>query len=1245
MRSRGIFAALVALLVAVLVAWLGAQPAAAQVGTTTDILRGRVTGDDGAAVAGALVEAWSAASGMRRATTTARDGRFTLLFPDGGGRYRLRVSQIGMETYEGEVARKGDEEVLVADVRLRVRPVPVTRMDVSGRRKPPPGQGDAGSTARGLSGELLGKLPLENTDPASIAALTPGVVGVGGADSAGGAGAFSVAGQRASQNQTTLDGATFASMLSGGAAGGSPLGLPQEGMRSSQVVTTTYDVARGQFSGGQVAMTTQGGTNTFGGSVSYQRRGDALQGRTGRTPWAGGFAQDRVSGGVGGALKQDQLFYNLSVAAQGREDAMFALAPRATAGFGELGVSGDSVARFLDILRGRYGLALDGQTGGYFRDGTALSTLGRIDWTPSERHTLTVRGYTTGFDLDRAFIRPLDLRENGGDLATSSRGVIASVTSRVGTDWVHELRASYVREVQDMTSSLQVPEGRVRVASTLADGATGVATLAFGGDFLPPRSTSARTLELADELSWLTGSHRLKAGALFNRTSFDQETAFGRNGTFFFGSLADLDAGRATAFTRSLLDHPTEGSGWNAALYLGDTWRATDALQLVYGVRVEGSGFGRRPAYDAAIDQAFGVHTDRMPSELHASPRLGFSWRVSPLTSPVTIVRGGVGEFRGRTPYSLYAGALDGTSSSVLTCVGDGVVPAANFTRFREDPSAIPTTCADGSAGSAATGARPAVTTFAPDFEAPRSWRGSLGIQTMLRPGMFGAVDASYAFGVAQYGVRDRNLAAPAFTLPGEAGRPVFAPASAIDVRTGQVPLTASRRDARFSYVYDVNSALRSRAASATFSLNGLLPRRRASFQASYTLSIARDQSSFTFGGAPEGFMMTATRGDPNRPEYAASDMDRRHQLLGLIGLPLGRSWELSVIGRAISGSPFTPRVGGDINGDGAANDAAFVYDPARVTDPTLAQGMARMLDRAPGRVVRCLREQTGQVARRNSCRGDWNVSLDLRAAYTPTLPRLGRRLSIGVDAFNLASGLDLALHGSDGARGWGQGGLRSDDVLLYPRAFDPVSRSFRYEVNENFGRSMTRAMGLRAPFGVQLSGRLAVGPDRGGEPMGGFMGLGVPGGGRVVMVTATGPAPAGTGDGPGPKLQFRGPGSGGPTPMDLMLPLVVDSILALRDTLKLTPEQAAQIETIADSLGAKILPIRAQLGNALGGGVAPNAASLFEKIGPRLNEARQEIQAALERVKAVLTPEQWEKVPERLKRLSAPGHVRIRSS
>ena len=68
----------------------------AQVGSTTDILMGKVSGLDSQAVAGARVEATSAETGITRTKTTGADGRYTIVFPDGGGSYRITVRAIGM---------------------------------------------------------------------------------------------------------------------------------------------------------------------------------------------------------------------------------------------------------------------------------------------------------------------------------------------------------------------------------------------------------------------------------------------------------------------------------------------------------------------------------------------------------------------------------------------------------------------------------------------------------------------------------------------------------------------------------------------------------------------------------------------------------------------------------------------------------------------------------------------------------------------------------------------------------------------------------------------------------------------------------------------------------------------------------------------------------------------------------------------------------------------------------------------
>ena len=75
--------------IVVLVAMAAAHPADAQVGTTTDIITGTVTGPDSQPLAGAVVTATSLETRVSRQRTTDARGRFTIVFPDGGGRYEL----------------------------------------------------------------------------------------------------------------------------------------------------------------------------------------------------------------------------------------------------------------------------------------------------------------------------------------------------------------------------------------------------------------------------------------------------------------------------------------------------------------------------------------------------------------------------------------------------------------------------------------------------------------------------------------------------------------------------------------------------------------------------------------------------------------------------------------------------------------------------------------------------------------------------------------------------------------------------------------------------------------------------------------------------------------------------------------------------------------------------------------------------------------------------------------------------
>lgn len=1207
-----------------------ASRADAQVGETTEIIRGRVRDADGKGIVGARVVVTSTESGITKQALTDANGRYTLLFRDGGGRYQVAISFLGYADHTFILQRQADEDVLMANATLSVQAIALQGIEVRAQRALP-GRGETAQQGRDLPDQLVQRLPLDNFDPTALAGLTPGVVTTPG-DSLDIRGGFSVAGQREALNQVTLDGGSFGSLLSGGAAA-SPLSVPQEGVRRTQVITTTFDVSRGQFSGGQLAMTTRGGTNRVSGSSSWNLRDPALQ--AGNHNLTGNaYTQNRFSGGIGGPVVKNRLFYNASVTVQRRNDDLFALEAADSLAVARLGTSPDSIARFLGIVENHYRVPVLDQTGAYQRVGDAVSLLARTDWNINDRHSLMLRGNASLYEQDNARIGLFDLRQNGGEVNSDGWGGMVSLTSRFGEGLINDFRLSVNRDTREQLPFARVPEGRVRVTSLLGDGTSSVKNLVFGGERSMPVNTREDTNELMNELSFLLGdTHRLKLGLLINSSDFTQLNTNDVFGVFTFRSLAAFEAGRAASFTRTLVPRANDGGGINAALYAGDTWRPTPRLQLTYGLRLEASRFSGEAGYNATIDSAFARRTDEIPSEVHASPRAGFSWRVSQDGAPPRIVRGGFGEFRGRAPFSLFAEAADQTglsdSERQLVCIGQSV-PTPDWALYLRDESAIPASCADGSAPSALNRSRPNVTVFNPRFGAPRSWRASLGYQAQLLGTLQLSMDGMYTRGVGLYGVRDLNLDESHQTLLGAERRIFFGdPLASIAPGTGETTSASSRRDSRFAHVFELESGLESSTAQLTTALSGFLPP-RIMFQVSWTLMRARDQSSFSCCSPQQGFAQPTTSGNPNTSEWATSNFDRRHIMTGIFGYNLARWLDVTLINRLMSGQPFTPLAGGDVNGDGVRNDRAFIFAAAAAPDSAIGNGMRRLLASAPRAMRECLQDQAGHIAGRNSCRGEWYYSLDGRVNLRPGTTGFASRINLSLDFSNVLAGFDQLAHGATDLHGWGQMS-RPDATLLYPRGFDAATQSFRYTVNEQFGRSRTQRFGFGQPFQVQVQLRVNIGA-------GGQGGLG------AIARRAGGPGGAGGRPAGGGRDGGFARGEGqrlDPAAMiDRLLannPLTV--IIGLRDSLQLTPEQVQQLQALADSLTEQVEPLAAEAKRKLG--TEPSPERMREasgEIGPLLQQGRQHVQKAMQEVQKLLTPKQWKKLPENVRNVGRAG-------
>ena len=1179
---------------------LAPATASAQVGSTTDIIMGQVKSPEGGPLAGARVSVTSAETQITRTKATDAQGRYSILFPDGGGSYRVQVNSIGYAPNTSNLVRQSDEDRLVHDVVMGRNATVLQSVQVrAAPARPQQGQRpEAGSTERGLNPGLINRLPVEAGDLNALAALAPGVIGLAATDST--PASFSVGGQPANQNSLTLDGLTFGS--------GS---VPQEAVRNTRVITSTYDVARGQFTGGQVASTTRGGTNVFQGAVNYSLRDPSLEFVDDpESAFSQKYTQNQISGGFGGPIVKDKAFVFGAVSYTRRTDPVQSLLAADPLALQRLGTNGDSVSRFIGLLN-QFGLQPTTPVIPEERLNNNASALVRVDYSLGEAHSLMLRGDWRGSIQDASRISPFSVPHSGGNAKSSGGGAMLTLTSHWASV-INELRAYSSVDSRNTDPYLRVPSGRVTVASDLPDGSLGVSTLQFGVNPSLPQESRSRLTEISDEISRVSrnASHRIKLGGLLNEDRSENGSFANALGTFTFNSLADFESGSPSAFSRTLASRDRQARSINGALYLGDSWRKSPKLQFTYGVRLERSAYPDAPAFNPAIDSLFGLRTDHFPSETHLSPRAGFTYTYGQSKNGPALgsIRGGFGEFRGRAPAQLFASAADanGLSSaqSQLVCVGS-TVPIPDWELFIANPSAVPATC--NGASQQFGNERRNVTVFSDDFGAPRAWRGSVGINRRIAERYNLSLDASFARGVAQTSARDLNLdATPKFVLSSEGSRPVFAPVTSIVPSTGAVSLTGSRLQPRFGVVSEINSDLESNSRQITASFNGIT-RKALVFNASYsyTRSVDQAQGISTFGGFGGG---GSTAGDPNRAERATSDQERRHSMLATVTWPIKPAIELTAIARLSSGGFFTPLVGGDVNGDGLRNDRPFVFDPASAPDTAIANGMSRLLAAAPTRARECLQAQTGTIATRNSCSVPWRPTFDLQLNLKPSSFGLQRKLTISVLGLNTLTGIDQLLHGNDNLRGWGQP-VFPDRTLMYVRGFDPANQRFIYQVNEHFGAANGSRNAFRVPFQLAVQARLALGTDPARQQM---------------------------------NAVFGGRGGARPTAADFRerlaraIPNTFRQILEASDSLKLelTADQKAKLTLMGDSLQVKADTLVGALAQQLGGSDARNAdpLQLGMRMGPRIQEGRMLAAKALKDAEGILTPDQWAKVPKEIK-------------
>ncbi len=1071
-RLRSLLALCLALCLALIITCWAAPLQAQQL----DVIRGLIAGPDSLPISGARVTATSLSGSVNRSARTDTKGRFTITFPGGDGDYFITVAALGFGPKRFEVKRTADQEVLLADARLsravnqldEVRVVGDRPRTTRDDRTPDIGGSERSVTGANVAAGSAGDL-------AAMAASLPGVQSVPGAN--GDPSGFSVLGLTPDQNNTTLNGQNF---------GGS--NLPRDAGVQSSLSTSPYDVSRGGFSGGQFQLRTASGSNFSSRTMSLNVDAPALQFTDVAARALGQeFSNLSLGGLIAGPLVIDKAFYTLSYQLGQRSNDLRTLLNADAAGLLTSGVAPDSAARLLGILN-RLGVPVTPAWNPQNRTGDQGSLFGTISLAPpgarfGQSFTFTGNAFWNRTSPVSGSVT--ELSAHSGERTNWNGGLSGRHSAYFNSGILTETNVNLNASRNFGFSFFDLPSGTVRVNSPLADGTNGLRVVSFGGN--PFLGTSSQTISagLLNTLSWFSrnSKHRIKMTSELRRDLFSLDQTTNRFGSFAFNSLQDLDAGRAVSFTRQLSPRERSGGMVVGAVSLGDAWRKSADLQIQYGVRLDANHYDSGPTENPDIARLFGSSNGGVPNRVYVSPRVGFSWTVGTapqigafdgaVRGPRAVIRGGVGIFQNMPQATLLGSAQDNTglpnAVQQLGCFGTAA-PVPQWGAWLANPSSVPQVCSDGTITSPFANGAPNVTLFANNFVATRSLRSNLQWNGPILQNRFSAsIDVTYSRNMNQPGAFDLNFAGtPQFTLASEGDRPVFVPLGRIDPLTG----AAAPRDSRLSAAYNVVNVNRSDLLSESRQVS--LRISPASFSSALIWNL-----SYVYGNVREQYRgFQSTVGDPREVAWSRSSFDSRHQFQYTLAYNFFDAVRVNWFGSVRSGSPYTPIIGGDVNGDGLSNDRAFVANPDNTADAASATGMRTLLASATGDAKECLQRQLGTLAGRNSCRGAWTQQAFLSISFNPLKLRLPQRATISLQVNNPLGAADLLLHGSNSLRGWGQP-AQPDPTLLYVRGFDPSTRRFTYEVNQRFGATRPAFSTFRQPVTITAMMRFDLGASR----------------------------------------------------------------------------------------------------------------------------------------------------------------------
>ena len=657
-------------------------PVSARAQLTRGAINGTVRDAAGASVTGATVRVHSQATNLSRETTTNDEGFYRVgsLEP---GSYSVVIESAGFSKVENREVVVQTALETTFDAELKAGGVTET-VDVTAQSEAISLNKTNATIGMTVTERQAEELPLSAArNVLNLALLSPNV------HSAPGANGISANGQRARNNNFTIDGSDNNDIT----VTLSTTPVFPEAVGEFQIQTNPYSAEFGRNSGAQINIITKAGTNEYHGDIFEFYRGsrldamDNVQKRNGLTKPVR-TNRNQFGFTIGGPIHIPRFGEGGRAIYDGRDRSHFFFGfqgdrtrsagvlqasvtiPTPT-GFAALanvplraGQSAASRQAVLDqisflpsvyaqnpVFTGVQNVTINGvpiQVGstnlGVAQPNDTKTFIARVDHRLGENDNVTIR-YITNQAEDANVISNLTFGTLfSGAQALFDQNLALSETHVFGSNLINELRGSYIRR------NLNFPENDTETLTVQIGGGT-CPIFCFGGASNFPQSRVTNYFQLSDTLNWTRGNHGLKFGGdirfnqLFNKSGFDLK------GTYVFNNLADYINNSAFSFAQATSATVFLAEQWQQFYFVQDDWRVTPDLTLNLGLRYENAtiplGFFGDP--DPA-HQAFAIPGPVQRDNNNFAPSFGFAYSPRPaegtflrslLGDGTTVIRGG----------------------------------------------------------------------------------------------------------------------------------------------------------------------------------------------------------------------------------------------------------------------------------------------------------------------------------------------------------------------------------------------------------------------------------------------------------------------------------------------------------------------------------------------------------------------------------------------------------------------------